>query len=156
MFASSGESVVHRLSCPAPACFPIISRRRATSHLFLETSQMSGGAVTMVIVCASKRSALIQPRTCQKSSRYAASDLTCNCSFEKSSQRLFQEIVIWRRLSHPNVLPVLGVSQDPFPLCLITEWMLDGSIVDFTAKHPEVNRLRLVRPISVSPSVFKS
>ena len=156
MFASSGESVVHRLSCPAPACFPIMSRRRATSHLLLGTSRMSGGVVTMVIVCPSKRSAPIQPGACQKSSRYAASDLTCNCPFEKSSQRLFQEIVIWRRLSHPNVLPVLGVSQDPFPLCVITEWMLNGNIMNFTAKHPEVNCLRLVRPISVSSSVFKS
>jgi len=109
----------------------------------------------MATVCPSKRLESINPRICQKSSRYAISDLTCNCPFEKLLQRLFQEIVIWRRLSHPNVLPVLGVSQNPFPLCVITEWMVDGNIVDFTAKYPEVNRLRLVRPISVSSSVFK-
>ena len=156
MFASSGESVAHRPFYPAPACFPIISQRRATSHLLLEASRMSGGVVTMVIMCPSKRSAPIQPGACQKSSRYEASDITCKCDIEKSSQRLFQEIVIWRRLSHPNVLPVLGISQDPFPLCVITEWMLDGNIVDFTAKHSEVNRLRLVRPIPVSFSVSKS
>jgi len=66
-------------------------------------------------------------------------------------QRLFQEIVIWRRLSHPNVLPVLGVSPKLFPLCVVTEWMIDGNIMDFTSKHPEVNRLRLVRPLPVFP-----
>jgi len=117
---------------------------------------MSGGVATVIILCASKRPASTGPRICQKSSRYVANDLTCNCVSEKLLLRLFQEVVIWRRLSHPNVLPVLGVSQKPFPLCLITEWMLDGNIVDFTAKYPEVNRPRLVRPVSVSPLVFKS
>ncbi|KAF9648297.1 kinase-like protein [Thelephora ganbajun] len=62
----------------------------------------------------------------------------------KIKQRLFQEIVIWRRLSHPNVLPVLGVSPKLSPLCVVTEWMIDGNIVDFTLKHPEANRLRLL------------
>ena len=36
-----------------------------------------------------------------------------------------------------------------FPLCIITEWMIDGNIMDFTSKHPEVNRLRLVCLISI-------
>jgi len=72
-----------------------------------------------------------------------------------SWQRLFQEIVIWRRLSHPNVLPVLGVSPKLFPLCVITEWMVGGNIVEFVSKHPEFNRLRLVRPISVLHTTLK-
>ena len=70
-------------------------------------------------------------------------------AFDNPWQRLFQEIVIWRRLSHPNILPMLGVSPKLFPLCVITEWMVDGNIMDFTSKNPEVNRLRLVRPIPV-------
>ncbi|KAF9648289.1 kinase-like protein [Thelephora ganbajun] len=69
---------------------------------------------------------------------FSAEDLS------KIKQRLFQEIVIWRRLSHPNILPVLGVSQKLFPLCVITEWMTDGNIMDFTSERPEVNRLRLL------------
>ena len=73
------------------------------------------------------------------------------CTFDNSWQRLFQEIVIWRRLSHPNVLPVLGVSPKLFPLCVISEWMVDGNIMDFTSEHPEANRLRLVRLVSISP-----
>ena len=71
--------------------------------------------------------------------------------FDHSRQRLFQEIVIWRRLSHPNVLPVLGVSPQLFPLCIVTEWTINGNIMDFTSKHPEVNRLRLVRSIYIFP-----
>ena len=72
-------------------------------------------------------------------------------AFDSSWQRLFSEIVIWRRLSHPNILPVLGVSPKLFPLCVVSAWMIDGNIMDFTSKHPEVNRLRLVRSFSVSP-----
>ena len=70
-------------------------------------------------------------------------------------QRLFQEIVIWGRLSHSNILPVLGVSTELFPLCVVTEWMVKGNIMDFALKHPKVNRLRLVRTISVTPSVIE-
>ena len=71
------------------------------------------------------------------------------CASDDPRKRLFHEIVIWRRLSHPNVLPVLGVSPKLFPLCIVSEWMIDGNIMDFVSKHPEVNRLRLVREISV-------
>ena len=61
-----------------------------------------------------------------------------------SGQRLFQEIVVWRRLSHPNVLPVLGISPKLFPLCVVTEWMINGNIVDFVFNNPEINCLHLV------------
>ena len=66
-------------------------------------------------------------------------------------QRLFKEIMIWRRLSHPNVLPVLGVYSKPVSLCLVTEWMINKNIMDFTLKNPEVNRLHLVSPVSLLP-----
>jgi len=119
---------------------------------------MFGKAAITAIVCVSNRFASMQAGICQKLSRYVASDLTCECVLEKLRQRLFPEIVIWRRLSHPNVLPVFGVSPQLFPLCIITEWMVDGNILDFTSKHPEVNRLRLVRPTSVlffDPDILK-
>ena len=50
-------------------------------------------------------------------------------------------------------MPLLGVSAELYPLCVVTEWMVKGNIANFTLKHPEVNRLRLVRTISVTPSV---
>ncbi|KAF9781357.1 kinase-like domain-containing protein [Thelephora terrestris] len=59
-------------------------------------------------------------------------------------KRLFQEVVVWRRLSHPNVLPVLGISPELFPLCIVSEWLIDGDILDFVSAHPKVNRLRLL------------
>lgn len=73
-----------------------------------------------------------------------------------SWQRLFREIVIWRRLSHPNVLPVLGVAPRLSPLSTVTEWMTNGNIMDFISTHPEVNRLRLVRLIPDLPPIPQS
>ena len=81
--------------------------------------------------------------------------LRLKCTSDGPRKRLFHEIVIWRRLSHPNVLPVLGVSPKLFPLCIVSEWMIDGNIMDFTSRHPEVNRLRLVRSLFVSLSIPK-
>lgn len=76
-------------------------------------------------------------------------------AFDNLRQCLFREIAIWRRLPHPNVLPVLGVSPELFPLCIITEWMTNGNIMDFTSKHSKANRLHLVRRPPVSPCHFK-
>ena len=41
------------------------------------------------------------------------------------------------------------------PLCIVSEWMIDGNIMDFTTNHPEVNRLRLVRSVSAVFSIPK-
>ena len=84
------------------------------------------------------------------------SSLLVTCAFDHPLQRLFSEIVIWRRLSHPNVLPVLGVSPKLFPLCIVSEWMIDGNIADFTFRHPEIDRLRLVSLFFASPSTPRS
>ena len=77
--------------------------------------------------------------------------LGVTCTSHLPLQRLFREIVLWRRLSHPNILPVLGVAPKLFPFCIITEWMENGNIMDFVSKHPDVNRLRLVRQIFLLP-----
>ena len=45
---------------------------------------------------------------------------------------------------------MLGVSPELFPLCVVTEWMVNGNIMDFISTHREANRLRLVRPIITS------
>ena len=79
------------------------------------------------------------------------------CVFDQQLvQRLFQEIVTWRRLAHPNVVVVLGVSPKLFPLCVITEWMINGNIMDFTSEHPEVNRFRLVSRVPIFHTMFGS
>jgi len=60
------------------------------------------------------------------------------------TQRFYREIVGWKHLSHPNVLPFLGVSESLFPFSIITPWLSNGDIIEYIRKHRGVNRLRLV------------
>lgn len=72
-------------------------------------------------------------------------------TLDDSWKRLFEDIVVWKRLSHPNLLSILGASVKLSKLCVVTEWMDNGNIMEFTSKHPDANRLRLVRLIRLSP-----
>ena len=81
--------------------------------------------------------------------------LRLRCVSDGPRKLLSHEIVIWRRLSHPDVLPMLEVSPRLFPLFIVSEGMIEANILDFTSNHPEVNRLRLVRSLFVSFSIPK-
>ena len=67
-------------------------------------------------------------------------------------QRLCREIIGWKYLSHPNILPLLGlsVSADPRFFCILTEWMHNGNVIQYAESNPEANRLRLVSPLPQS------
>ena len=56
-----------------------------------------------------------------------------------------KEVVIWRRISHPNIVPFLGVSEAPTPFCIVSEWMPNGDVRIYVRKNPAVSRLQLVR-----------
>ena len=47
-------------------------------------------------------------------------------------------------VSHPNVLPVIEVSETLFPLCTMSPWMPDGNITQYIQMNPSANRLMLV------------
>jgi hypothetical protein len=46
---------------------------------------------------------------------------------------------------HPNVLPVIEVSEELFPFYIVSPWMPDGNIIQYTQINPSANRLMLVR-----------
>lgn len=59
---------------------------------------------------------------------------------------------IFRRVSdgskhnpHPNVLPVIEVSETLFPFYIMIPWMPDGNITQYIQANPGVNRLILAR-----------
>lgn len=60
-------------------------------------------------------------------------------------QLFYKEAVIWRRLSHENVLSFLGAASPTlYPLALVSVWMENGDIITYVLAHPEANRLSLV------------
>ena len=52
----------------------------------------------------------------------------------------------WNALSHPNVLPFLGVTMEEDQLAMISEWMVNGNINEFLRVNWEANPFKLVRP----------
>ena len=55
---------------------------------------------------------------------------------------------MWKRLTHPNILPLLGITTAP--LRLISIWMSGGHLQEYIKKHPAADRLGLVgRPFVV-------
>ncbi|KAJ6495962.1 hypothetical protein DFH09DRAFT_945965, partial [Mycena vulgaris] len=55
-----------------------------------------------------------------------------------------REALIWRQLSHPNLLPFFGLYYIDTRLCLVSPWMENGHLVEFLRRAPEVDRLSLV------------
>ncbi|KAJ7235050.1 kinase-like domain-containing protein, partial [Mycena rebaudengoi] len=61
-----------------------------------------------------------------------------------------REALIWRQLSHPNLLPFFGLYYWDERLCLVSPWMEDGNIHDFLKKTlaSEAERISLMLDIS--------
>ena len=69
----------------------------------------------------------------------------------RRNQQVFcQEAVMWRHLTHPNILPLLGVTVTP-TFQLISNWMPGGDLPGYIEKNPNADRLELV---GVPPAVF--
>ncbi|KAF9068272.1 kinase-like domain-containing protein [Rhodocollybia butyracea] len=73
-------------------------------------------------------------RVCMKVLRY----------FQQGSERetllkaLSKEVLLWRQLNHPNILPFLGVNTEIFSpsFCIISPWMFNGDIIFYAQKNP--------------------
>jgi hypothetical protein len=65
-------------------------------------------------------------------------------NIDRIMQRFCKEVVTWKFLRHPNVLPLRGVTRQDSRLAMISNWMADGNINEFVKSHPEVDRLDLV------------
>jgi serine/threonine protein kinase len=59
-------------------------------------------------------------------------------------QRFCKEVITWNALSHPNVLPLLGVVMNSRRFVMVSEWMENGNINEFVKTHRDANRIKLV------------
>lgn len=51
---------------------------------------------------------------------------------------------MWKKLQHPNIVPLLGIPAGIQPLETVSEWMEHGGITEYVRKYPEVDRIGLV------------
>ena len=59
-------------------------------------------------------------------------------------QRFCREVMAWKSLHHPNVLPLLGVTMAKNQFVMVSEWMAKGNINEFVKEEPSADRLELV------------
>jgi len=62
--------------------------------------------------------------------------------FLTKGQAFFQEAAVWKRLEHPNIVPLLGVTVAP--LQLVSVRMAGGEILEYIERNPSTDRLSLV------------
>ena len=56
----------------------------------------------------------------------------------------YKEVIVWKRLRHPNIVPFLGVPTKIPPFEIVYEWMENDRITDYVRKNPGVDRIVLV------------
>ena len=50
----------------------------------------------------------------------------------------------WKAVQHPNILPLLGVVMAGDQFAMVSEWMPNGSVKEYTRTHPNENWYELV------------
>ena len=63
-------------------------------------------------------------------------------------QTFHQVTVVWKHLTHPNIVPLLGVTINPPQL--ISDWMPGGSLTEYISSHQDTDRMSLVSDLSAS------
>ncbi|KAF9642628.1 kinase-like protein [Thelephora ganbajun] len=58
--------------------------------------------------------------------------------------RFCKEVITWRVLRHPNVLPLLGATMANNRFAMMSEWMTNGNINQFVTTYPDANRFELL------------
>ncbi|KAJ7827002.1 kinase-like domain-containing protein [Mycena olivaceomarginata] len=60
------------------------------------------------------------------------------------------EALIWRQLSHPNLLPFFGLYYLENRLCLVSPWMSNGHIIEFLRNAPpDTDRVSLMLDVAM-------
>jgi len=68
--------------------------------------------------------------------------------FEKIGRRFCKEVIRWKSLNHPNVLPLVGVTMDKDHFVMVSEWMVNGNINEFIKSCKDANRFELLKDVA--------
>ena len=62
----------------------------------------------------------------------------------ENPQDFYEEVITWKRLEHPNIVPLLGINTTPSPPQLISDWIPGGNLTEYIRNNPGADRLGLV------------
>ena len=64
---------------------------------------------------------------------------------QRTSYQTFRRKINGRRfIAHPNLLPIIEASEALLLFCIMSPWMPDGNITQYTQMNPDAERLPLV------------
>ncbi|KAJ7495448.1 kinase-like domain-containing protein, partial [Mycena latifolia] len=69
-------------------------------------------------------------------------------------RKFCREALVWRRLRHPYIVPLIGIDTDSFPssLCMVSPWMENGTVINYLSGIGKAHRQntvnRLIREIA--------
>jgi len=92
-------------------------------------------------------------RSLQKIKKVRAVDLPLSQPSLIMVQDFCREAVVWKHLSHPNILPFIGVTTNDERDALISPWMRNGTIIKYL-RNNQVNPLKLARSTTPYPMHF--
>lgn len=61
---------------------------------------------------------------------------------------LWKRVPVWKRLSHPNILPFRGVNTTLFQLALVYDWGQNGNITQYVLSNPDAFRPSLLLDVA--------
>ncbi|KAG8947548.1 hypothetical protein FRC03_001009 [Tulasnella sp. 419] len=65
--------------------------------------------------------------------------------YKRMIKRLEREILVWSRLQHPHIVPLVGFRFEP--TCLISPWYSNGNLKDWVRRHPQAEKRKLTRQV---------
>ncbi|KAF9789191.1 kinase-like domain-containing protein [Thelephora terrestris] len=87
---------------------------------------------------------------------YAAKAFRVYNNEEYKIKRYHKEVVVWKRLNHPNVLPAFGASRDIAEFCVVSPWMPEGDILHYVNKYPGADRALIMIGVAEGISYLHS
>ncbi|KAG6824620.1 hypothetical protein H0H92_006320, partial [Tricholoma furcatifolium] len=67
---------------------------------------------------------------------------------EYASKQLSKEAILWRQLSHPNILAIYGLSRLQERICIVAPWMENGDVNKYLTDKPATPRLPLAADVT--------
>ncbi|KAJ8079686.1 hypothetical protein PM082_016507 [Marasmius tenuissimus] len=68
----------------------------------------------------------------------------------KMYKKFCKEALLWKRLKHRFVLPLMGIDADSFPRqpCMVSPWMFNGTASEFLKRRPKADVDRLLYEVA--------
>ncbi|KAF9042542.1 kinase-like protein [Hymenopellis radicata] len=69
-------------------------------------------------------------------------------TMRKNKRQFIKESLILHHLSHPNILAFFGIIDEPYRLCIMSDWQENGDMRNYISNHPEASIKELLEGVA--------